>query len=311
MLPDRVWSAVMAEVPATRQRRPTVVTHALPDRRWARLLLAAALVTALAGGLIAGVGATGLVRLPGPPHALPRTGELDPGTYVVDAPFATRVSFAVPAGWAASELADALVVVGRDAAVGPQVMMTVVDGVYRDACDPNKGLRPNVGPGASDLATAIAALASVDATAVGGSVIDRRPANGVSVVAPAGPAACTTHPDDAPYQLWGLPNGFGLWPGERADLSIVMVDDVRLVVVVVVPPGSAAADVDTAHTVIASMRLGADAPIVPPAATPGRTRARQSRLRPSSRSSPARSSAAMRNSRSRSMRRGHRRPLYP
>ena len=74
MLPDRVWSAVMAEVPATRQRRPTVVTHALPDRRWARLLLAAALVTALAGGLIAGVGATGLVRLPGPPHALPRTG---------------------------------------------------------------------------------------------------------------------------------------------------------------------------------------------------------------------------------------------
>ena len=92
MLPDRVWSAVMAEVPATRQRRPTVVTHALPDRRWARLLLAAALVTALAGGLIAGVGATGLVRLPGPPHALPRTGELDPGTYVVDAPSAATVA---------------------------------------------------------------------------------------------------------------------------------------------------------------------------------------------------------------------------
>src|SRR5262245_50714609 len=83
VLPPHIWSAVMAEVPETRQRHVSRVTRALPEARWARVLLAAAMVTALIAGALAGAGATGILRLPHPPYVFPSgEGPLDPGVYV-------------------------------------------------------------------------------------------------------------------------------------------------------------------------------------------------------------------------------------
>ena len=265
VLPPHIWSAVMADVPATRQRRISPVTRLLPDRRWARMALAAALVTALVAGALAGAGATGFIRLPHPPYVFPTSeGPLDPGTYVVDAPFPAAASFDVPAGWASVEFGDSIVDLVRDAAIGPEVRMMAVDDVYIDACNPDRGLQ-RVGASGRDLAAAISHLARVDVTGPTDVVLGGRPASFLAIAAPSGPAQCTTHPDEPPYQMFALPLAYGLNPGDRFELWIVGDGDQRVAVIVAIQPGSTAADVAAARTIVESLRWGDEVPDARPA----------------------------------------------
>jgi hypothetical protein len=265
-LPTHVWAAVMADVPLTRQRRVSPVARVLPDQRWVRTLLAAALVAALIGGVLAGAGATGLLRLPHPPYLFP-TGEgpLDPGVYVVEAPFPVAAAFDVPAGWASGDSGDQTVVVLRDAAVGPEVHLWPVGDVFIDACDPNRGLQPGIGPSGRDLAAAIGRIGSVDHSTPTDEVLGGRPASRVSVATSSETPHCTTHPDEPPYQLFALPFGYGIGPGDRADIWIVGDGDRRLAVILTVQPGSSAADIAAARAIVASLRWGDDVPIAEPA----------------------------------------------
>jgi len=185
-----------------------------------------------------------------------------------DNPFRVHAAFDVPEGWVSAELGADYAALARDRAVGPTIVLTFAEGVYRDACNPDLGLQEGQLPSVSGVAGVLADIRSVSVTTPAETTIGGRLGRTLSIQAPTGAAVCTTNPDEAPYALWGLPVSYGLRPGDRADVWVVYAEDPGvespLVVVVEVPPAAEPADVAAARGIVASLRFGAEAPVAPP-----------------------------------------------
>jgi hypothetical protein len=266
VLPTHVWYSVMADVASTRQRRRFgVVAQLLDERPTLRLLAVALLLLLLIATLVVGGGAV-WQRLFAQPHPLPDAeAPLEAGVYVIDRPFPVRVAFDVPAGWASIEAGSGRASLRRDRDNGPAIILGLPDKLYLDACDPDRGFQRGIGPAPADLVAAMAAVDSITPDTPAASNLGAYKAEHVAVRAPAGPAACTTHPDEPPYQLWW---GVGIGPDERADIWSTEADGRRLAVALVVPPGTLPADVAEAKGVLASIKLGDAAPQLEPTPLP-------------------------------------------
>ncbi|MGZ8512267.1 MAG: hypothetical protein ACXWWL_02395, partial [Candidatus Limnocylindria bacterium] len=168
-LPDRVLDAVLDELPATPQRRPSWLARRFPAmNNTAKLALAAAAVVVVAFLGIrflspgtTGIGGPGATPTPVPtPAATPAPlteGVLEPGTYMLGHDLNTAIT--VPAGW--ENLDDRGV--AKETAGGPAIVVvfwpfpTDLQEVYTDPCAWSSTIiQPPVGPTVDDLANALA-----------------------------------------------------------------------------------------------------------------------------------------------------------
>jgi hypothetical protein len=196
-LPDRVLDGVLDQLPSTQQRRPwwpawRFGTMTIPIRiagAAAAVAVAAIVGINLLPGQGVGPGSTATPSPTAPPSptpaptvaptpivtpllnptALPDSGSLAPGTYIVGDPFQLQVSMDVPAGWrvwgGVSSDGAGIYKDSPDPPAGKAIVITAVEAVYVDACDSNKGVI-DPGPTANDLATALANQAQTQASAI-------------------------------------------------------------------------------------------------------------------------------------------------
>jgi hypothetical protein len=174
-LPDRVLDAVMADLPATPQRRAGWLARRSPTMsNTVRFLAAAAAVAAVVVALLAyqaisapNVGSSGPSRssspmptqTPAPSQALVDFGDhpfgerLAAGSYAFSHVTPLRVTFTVPSGWEKGALDWVVWSVENDKAT---MAVIGVDDIYVDPCHPEVGLSdPPIGPSVDDLASAL------------------------------------------------------------------------------------------------------------------------------------------------------------
>ena len=146
-------------------------------------------------------------------------GRAEPGTYVLHydsiagaQAFPTlAVTFTLPAGWQRVVI-DGLV--WNDA--GQRVGVAVVDNLYVDPCDPDRGVRvPPVGPSVDDLAWALGALPGWELTEADHDVYMGYPGIRLVLSAPADMSSCAFEESRLAHSL-GFP-GFltGIAGGEQ------------------------------------------------------------------------------------------------
>ena len=163
------------------------------------------------------------------PRALPGTeAALQPGTYLVDGPFRIPLTVTTTAGWSGY-----VGKYGYFAEVGP-IFFLIFDSVMADPCDSTKGyLTPQPGPTADDLATALAAMPSVEVTGLSDISIDGYSGKRLNIHPPASFSDCTLTSEG--FFLWrnhaGEPWGMGL--DEWFEVSILDVAGQRLVIDVI------------------------------------------------------------------------------
>ena len=166
---------------------------------------------------------------PASPRALPGTETaLPPGTYLVDGPFRIPLTVTTTAGWVGY-----VGVYGYFAEVGP-IFFLIFDKVVADPCDSTKGLlTPQPGPTADDLATALAAMPSVEVTGPSDISIHGYSGKRLTIHPPASFSDCTLTSEG--FFLWrnhaGEPWGMGL--DEWFEVSILDVAGQRLVIDVI------------------------------------------------------------------------------
>jgi hypothetical protein len=192
VLPDRVLNAVIAQLPATEQRRAGWLARRFPimNRSTMRFGVAAVVViaAAIAGlsfvpGMVGGPDATptpttvpsvldSLTPSPTADLGIPLLAEqptypstLEPGTYLIDAPFPVRASLTVPEGWSTDGLRKEAVGLGPLTATGAiagwGLAFKDIDDVFVDPCATDQRLR-NVGPTADELVAALLDLPGYD-----------------------------------------------------------------------------------------------------------------------------------------------------
>lgn len=174
--PTRVAEAVRLEARSTRQRPAPLSRLArriFPDMNGSiRFALAAAAVgtIALIGfGFLRGQNLGGPAPTPtsGPVSLVGTEGQvLEPGTYVVEAPFPVRLSFDLPADWATyAPIDEHLAAVCKESECELGLSFWVLDNLPIDGCELARGdLDPPVGPSIDDLATALVAQPGYRAT---------------------------------------------------------------------------------------------------------------------------------------------------
>ena len=258
-LPDRVRDAVHAELPRTRQVRPTRASRkgswmSSRDRqaraRWgltAAVVLASVVLGAVffnSGRDSPGVGAAPATVSPSPspsriptptptPILLPADGSsvAGPGDFQAGDPFPIPVTVTLPVGWVANvggPNATFIKTVGDS--VGSAIGLTLNQSLYADPCNETGLLQPQPGPTVDDLATALANLPGFDATIPTEVTVDGYRGKQLTLKAPDNFTACATSPDR--YRAWTLPLGADLAfaPGQQTTLSILDIDGQRLVI---------------------------------------------------------------------------------
>ena len=258
-LPDRLFEAVVADAARLPQRRRSWLPGGLlidrPSMRVAVVVTALlALVAALAGlaGSLAG------------PRVLPFRGgdiRLEPGRYVLDAPFDFHLSLDVPAGWLGVEIEPGAATLVRDeSAPQPEIVLATVRGLPLDPCRSELGLRePLLQPGVDDLVRALAAVPAIGPAAIRETTIGGRRAWVLTVVGGSDPVRCTS---GEAFTLWSLGQPYTLEDGARHRIWMVEVDGGRLVIAAN-DFGSDTPAAQAIDAMIASLRLGADAPARP------------------------------------------------
>jgi hypothetical protein len=163
-LPDEVLDRVSIEIEAMPQRRSAWARGATSANRLLVIGTVAAAIAAVAVGvgLFAGRNVGGPEPTPTPASLSLIAADgwvLEPGAYVVDGPFPSRISFSVPSGWYTYAAVDehlAAVCKGTNCAIG--LSFWIIDNLPVDGCDLSLGyLDPPVGPSVDDLATALVA----------------------------------------------------------------------------------------------------------------------------------------------------------
>lgn len=260
--PARVVEAVRLEARSTRQMPAALsgwATRRFPSmNNYLRIGAAAAVLVIAAalgyGSLIApGVGGPGAgdpasTEAPseGPAwlDTQPAGEPLEPGSYFTTVA-GHRVTFSVPAGWQPNIVPQ---VVWTDDSVA-RLGFGEIENIYADPCQPDLGLLdPAPGPTAGDLASALAAIPGVTATATAAEV------SGFS----------------ARYVELDVPNAFGncIADGGEALLSgegtlepgihrfwVVDVDGNRVVINSVARPGALSRQVDEMDEIVGSTRI--------------------------------------------------------
>jgi hypothetical protein len=185
------------------------------------------------------------------PRALPGTeAALQPGTYLVDGPFRIPLTVTTTAGWVGY-----VGEYGYFAEVGP-IYFLIFDKVMADPCDSTKGfLTPQPGPTADDLATALAAMPSVEVTGLSDSSVDGYSGKRLTIHPPASFSDCTLTSEG--FVLWrnhaGEPWGMGL--DEWFEVSILDVAGQRLVIDVIHEAGEASDQSADIQSVLDSIRI--------------------------------------------------------
>ena len=284
-LPDRVLDNVLDQLPATPQRRAWWPAWRLPHMNTSiRIAMAAVAVVVLALIVInlapktVGVGGPPSTPLPtSTPAPTPSpialyvntTGtpaSLNPGTYIGGDPFLLGVTFTVPAGWEG-------VVAGPngiflDQQHGSGILdFSLFQKVYANPCHYKGLLNPLPGPTVDNLATALAKLPGLTATAPTDVTVAGYQGKQLTLTAPASFAGCTLSPDRA-FRIWELPLGAtnDLTPGEVDKVWILDASGQRLVIDAPQTPGETAAEAAEVQGVLDSIRI---APPVPnPSAAP-------------------------------------------
>ena len=153
---------------------------------------------------------------------------LQPGTYLVDGPFRIPLTVTTTAGWVGY-----VGEYGYFAEVGP-IFFLIFDKVVADPCDSTKGLlTPQPGPTADDLASALAAMPSVEVTGPSDISIDGYSGKRLTITPPPSFSDCTLTSEG--FVLWrnhaDEPWGMGL--DEWFEVSILDVAGQRLVIDVI------------------------------------------------------------------------------
>lgn len=187
---ERLLSAIREQVESTHQRRPLWPARRIPTMntftRFAAAAAAVAVVAVVGMRLLPsqGVG-PGSSATPSPtrsapsatpapsgaagPSALPGSGALTPGTYIIGDPFRLEVSMDLGEGWNVwGGLSGAGASIYKDSPDPPNgraIVVTIVNLVYTDPCDDNKGTT-DPGPTPNDLAVALAKQPRTQASAI-------------------------------------------------------------------------------------------------------------------------------------------------
>jgi hypothetical protein len=182
--------------------------------------------------------------------------DLEPGTYEL-ALESLRITFTVPAGWTAWTYGALPIATGGDPPGGSAIGFWIVDDVFTDACDWNRGMQ-GTGPSVADLAAALEAQR-------GGLATDPKP---VSLAGFNGQELTLRVPLDLEFDFedcWGfeyhrwtaLPFGgrYNQGPGQADQLRILDVDGVRLVVNTSYYPGTSPAAMEELRAIVESVRI--------------------------------------------------------
>jgi len=182
---DRILNLVLDEIDTTPQRRANWLARRFaPVNMFGRVALGAAAVIVavlLAINLLPrtdvggpSVSPTPLPTLTPEPTPIaysstPASGELAPGSIVLDGAFPLAIAFDVPAGWSregSDEAADAVGVHKIRGASSPAwASWAIIANVYADPCHAQGGpIDPPVGPTVDDLVTALTSMAGFEAT---------------------------------------------------------------------------------------------------------------------------------------------------
>ena len=276
-LPDRVLDAVLDQVPATPQRRPSWLARRTPTmNNTVRFALAAATVVAVAligYQLLIGPNVGG----PGPaPSLTPAASSeptasaipalngqapLDPGQYrVTGTGLPIGITVTVPEGWGASGNWVLIGPNGNDLPNGMAIRFYAVQNLYLDPYAPDNGtLDPRVGPSVDDLVSAILNHADWTGAEASDVVVDGYSGQVVRFTLP--PEVGTPGHEDFYFFIdpGGTPGaGSGIWgfePGQVFDFYIVDVNGQRLVFDVWHYPGTSEADLAAQQAVVDSIQL--------------------------------------------------------
>jgi hypothetical protein len=275
---DRVLYAVLDQLDTTPQRR----TSWWPARRFpemnntAKLALGAAAVVLvsllgiqfLAPG--ANVGGPD-VRDPSDsgtsapslaPRALPRSGELEPGSYVISRQDWTPVpfTFAVPAGWTT----DANGFIRKHEGEPGEVMLTpwIVSHVYADACHWDGSLF-EVGTTADDMADALSTQLGRDVSGPTDLTLGGHPAKRIQLTVPAELDVATC--DEGQIRSWPSSatdetTGWIGNPGQTDVMYVIDVDGERILIGTTRGPEASDENVAQLDAIIASIRITPDSP---------------------------------------------------
>jgi len=286
-LPDATKRAIAVTTRTTRQsRRPMWTPWRFPPMTGAtRFALGAVAVVAVAlgglylfnpapGGVIGGPGPTATPAASPTPTPMPFPSDTSdgapvvPGTYVMDLPArdgstgaatTLRITFTMPAGWEKNATPTIL----WHAVDHRRFGFYAVDNLIADPCATGgKVIEPRLGPTVDDLATGLARLPDLTASAATDVSVGGFSGKELGLTAPEGVSPCV----DEPY-IWtpvADANGFvpdggaaAIMPtGDRLLLDILDVDGSRLVVARIDDPDAAdPADTAELQAIVDSIRV--------------------------------------------------------
>ena len=268
---DRLLDTVLTDLRTAPQRdRWRIALRRFPmfgsnSLRLATAVGAVALVAliglAMLGGRTPPTG-PGAVPTPGSsPTSTPRvlTGDdeeaTQAGTYVTGDPFPMGVTFTLPDGWQASIGGPYAVFLGRPGDT-VEVAFTIFDRVYADPCDYDEGLLDPPGSSVDDLATALASLPSVDATAPTPATLGGYQGQQLTLTAPDSFAGCNLAEGEF-FRVWELPLGatLDMQPGQVNKVWILDVEGQRLIIDTAETPASTAQGKADAQAIIDSISI--------------------------------------------------------
>ncbi len=240
-LPDNVLDAVLDELPATHQRRsgwtawrPFEMNKTLAFSAAAAAVVIVAIVGAgLLGpsGLNFGAPAETPIPTPTPEPRVLLEGAQGPGTFSttpggdnVDANPPT-VTFDMPEGWSAVRPHF----IGNE--TDENLFFIQPSGLYSDPCLANSGAPDvSVGSTADELASALVAHTSYDATATGDAVIDGHDAIRMELLTPTDLDYSTC--ENGQFWIWDAPlvseqpNRYTIWVIDLDGTTVVLLSDV-------------------------------------------------------------------------------------
>jgi hypothetical protein len=195
------------------------------------------------------------------------TVPLKPGTYVAADPFLARATFTLPAGWEGNIAGPYAVFLDQPQGPGA-VSFSIFEDVDASPCHANGFLSPEPGPTVDDLATALASVPGLTATAPTVATLGGYQGKQLTLTAPASFAGCTLTSDGS-FEIWKLPLGAtqDLTPGESDRVWILQVGSQRVVIDAPQTPGESATDIAAVQGVLDSIHLAPASPAASAAAS--------------------------------------------
>ena len=176
------------------------------------------------------------------------------------------LTFTLPDGWQGNMGGPNAVFL--HSAQGPgEVILSLFEKVRADPCHFEQGfLDPLPGPTAADLATALANLPGLDASAPTDVSMYGYQGKQLTLTAPASFEGCTSSSEGS-FLLWELPLGavYTMSEGQRDRVWILDVDGQRLVIQGLEKPGATAEDKAQVQGILDSIRI---APATSPTPSP-------------------------------------------